>query len=234
MQYYRGVAPLATFEDALYKVGETAEASKIKDIEHVDDELFMIGTAEHVLAAMHADELFSGKELPLKYAGWSPCFRREAGAHGKDQKGIFRVHQFEKIEQFVYCREEDEAKYFDEMLNNTETIWQQLDVPYRLLLLCTGDTGHQMTKTVDIECWFPGQKAYRELGSCSSAGIWQSMRLDIKYDDKGERRYVYTLNNTAVPMQRALACLVENYVNPDGTITVPGVLVPYMGKSKMG
>lgn len=233
-KYYRGVAPLATFEDALYKVGETAEASKIGEIEHIEDELFMIGTAEHVLAAMHADELFSGKELPLKYAGWSPCFRREAGAHGKDQKGIFRVHQFEKIEQFVYCKEEDEEKYFNEMLDNTEQIWQQLNVPYRLLLLCTGDTGHQMTKTVDIECYFPGQKAYRELGSCSSAGTWQSMRLDIKYDDKGERKYVYTLNNTAVPMQRALACIVENYVNPDGTITVPDALVPYMGKSKIG
>jgi seryl-tRNA synthetase len=183
---------------------------------------------------MHADELFSGKDLPLKYAGWSPCFRREAGAHGKDQKGIFRVHQFEKVEQFVYCKEEDESKYFDEIVSNTEQIWQQLNVPYRLLLLCTGDTGHQMTKTVDIECYFPGQKTYRELGSCSSAGIWQSMRLDIKYDDKGERKYVYTLNNTAVPMQRALACIVENYVNPDGTITVPEVLVPYMGKSKIG
>jgi seryl-tRNA synthetase len=233
-KYYRGAAPLATFEDALYRVGETEEASKLKDVEHVEDELFLIGTAEHALATMHAEEVFSANDLPFKYAGISPCFRREAGAHGKDTKGIFRVHQFDKIEQFIYCKKEDEQKYFDELLGNTEKIWQELNVPYRLVMLCSGDTGHQMTKTVDIECYMPGQKAYRELGSCSSAGIWQSMRLDIRYDEKQERKYVYTLNNTAVPAQRALVCIVENYTNPDGSITVPDVLVPYMGKKVIG
>ncbi len=233
-KYYKGVAPLATFEDALYRASESNEAKAVKEIEHIDDELYMIGTAEHVLAAMHAEELFTGKDLPLKYAGISPCFRREAGAHGKDQKGIFRVHQFDKVEQFVYCKEEDEQKYFDELLKNSEDIWQSLNIPYRLLLLCSGDTGHQMTKTVDIEGWFPGQNDYRELGSCSSAGVWQSMRLDIKYDDKNERKYVYTLNNTAISITRTLACVTENYVNPDGTITIPDVLIPYMGKSKIG
>ncbi len=233
-KYFRGAAPLATFEDALYKVGEAKEASTVKDIEHFDDEMFMIGTAEHVLAAMHAEELFSGKDLPLKYAGISPCFRREAGAHGKDQKGIFRVHQFDKVEQFIYCKQEDESKYFDELLKNSEDIWQSLNIPYRLVLLCSGDTGHQMSKTVDIEGYFPGQKDYRELGSCSTAAAWQSMRLDIKYDDKNERKYVYTLNNTAISVQRTLACIVENYVNDDGTISIPNVLIPYLGKSKIG
>jgi seryl-tRNA synthetase len=233
-KYYMGAAPLATFEDALYRVGESTEASKLKDVEHVEDELFLIGTAEHALATMHAEELFSANELPLKYAGISPCFRREAGAHGKDTKGMFRVHQFDKIEQFVYCKKEDEQKYFDEILGNTEKMWQELNVPYRLLLLCSGDTGQQMTKTVDIECYMPGQKEYRELGSCSSAGVWQSMRLDMKYDERQERKYVYTLNNTAIPAQRALVCIVENYANSDGTITVPDVLVPYMGKKVIG
>ncbi len=233
-KYYRGAAPLATFQDALYRVGESEEAAGMKEAEHLEDELFLIGTAEHALATMHAEEVLSVNDLPLKYAGISPCFRREAGAHGKDTKGMFRVHQFDKIEQFIYCRKEDEQKYFDELLGNTERIWQELNVPYRLVELCSGDTGHQMTKTVDIECFMPGQNDYRELGSCSSAGVWQSMRLDIRYDEKQERKYVYTLNNTAVPAQRALVCIVENYTNPDGTITVPDVLVPYMGKEKIG
>ncbi len=233
-KYYRGTAPLATFEDALYRVSESHEAESVKELEHVEEELFLIGTAEHALAAMHAEELIPVNELPKKYAGISPSFRREAGAHGKDTKGIFRVHQFDKVEQFVYCKQEDEDKYFDEMLANSEGIWQALDVPYRLLLLCSGDTGHQMSKTVDIECYMPGQKAYRELGSCSSASAWQSMRLDIKYDDRGERKYVYTLNNTGISAQRALVCIIENYANADGTIAVPDVLVPYMGKSRIG
>ncbi len=233
-KYYRGVAPLATFEDALYRITESKEASELKDIEHMDDELYMIGTAEHPLAAMHAEELLVTKNLPLKYAGISPCFRREAGAHGKDQKGIFRVHQFDKVEQFVYCKQEDEKKYFDELLKNSEDIWQSLEIPYRLVLLCSGDTGHQMAKTIDIEAWFPGQNEYRELGSCSSASDWQSVRLDIKYDDNGERKYAYTLNNTAISLQRTLACIVENYANEDGSITVPKALVPYMNKKVIG
>lgn len=232
-KYYKGVAPLAFFEDALYRVDEAKEAKDMKSIEHVDDELFMIGTAEHPLAAMHADEVIQANDLPLKYAGISPCFRREAGSHGKDQKGIFRVHQFDKVEQFIFCKQEDEEKYFNELLNNTEEIWQALGIPYQLLMLCSGDTGHQMTKTIDIEGWFPGQNTYRELGSCSSAKEWQSVRLDIKYDDAGERKYVYTLNDTAISITRTLACIVENYVNDDGSITVPDVLVPYMGKSRM-
>jgi len=231
---YMGVAPLATFEDALYRIVESKEASSVSAIEHVEDELFLIATAEHSLAAMHAEETFSAKDLPLKYAGISPCFRREAGAHGKDQKGIFRVHQFEKVEQFVYCKQEDEGKYFDELLKNSEDIWQALNIPYQLVLLCSGDTGYQMSKTVDVEGWFPGQKAYRELGSCSTAAEWQSLRLDIKYDDGGKRKYVYTLNNTGIAITRTLACIVENYVNDDGTITVPDVLVPYMGKKIIG
>ena len=234
-KYYKGVAPLGVFEDALYRISEANEASGLKDAEHLDDELFLISTAEHSLAAMHAEELFSGNALPLKYAGVSPSFRREAGSHGKDTKGIFRVHQFNKVEQFVYCRQEDEQKYFDELLANSEEFMQELKLPYRLVLLCSGDTGHQMTKTVDWEAYFPGQGDYRELGSCSSAGTWQSLRLDIKYDEKGERKYVYTLNSTAISIQRTLACIVENYLTEKGTIKIPDVLIPYMnGKKEIG
>lgn len=233
-KYYKGVAPLATFEDALYRVGESKEASANAAIEHVEEDLYMIGTAEHPLAAMHAEEVFSGSQLPLKYAGISPCFRREAGAHGKDTKGIFRVHQFDKIEQFVYCRPEDEQKYLKELEANSDEIFQELGLHYQKVLLCSGDTGHQMAKTIDFEVWFPSQGAYRELASCSTAKDWQSVRLDMKYDEKNERKYVYTLNNTAISATRTTACLVENYANADGTITVPDVLVPYMGKSRIG
>lgn len=233
-KYYRGVAPLGVFEDALYRITEAGEAGSIKEMEHMEEELFLISTAEHALASMHADEVFSVNDLPLKYAGISPSFRREAGAHGKDTKGIFRVHQFDKVEQFIYCKQEDEKKYFDELLSNAEEFMQELGIPYQLVLLCSGDTGHQMSKTIDFEGHFPGQRAYRELGSCSTASTWQSMRLDIKYDEKGERKYVYMLNNTGISAERTLACIVENYVNKDGTITVPDVLVPYMGKRKIG
>ena len=232
-KYYRGVAPIATFEDALYAVGESKESAAKKELEHVDDEMYMIATSEHALVAMHAEELFSVNDLPLRYAGISPCFRREAGAHGKDTKGIFRVHQFDKVEQVVFCKEEDEEKYFEEILSNEEQMFQALGIPYRLVTLCSGDTGHQMAKTIDIEGYFPGQKDYRELGSCSTAKVWQSMRLDIKYDHKGERKYVCTLNNTGISVTRMLVCIVENYANSDGTITVPKALVPYMGKAKI-
>jgi seryl-tRNA synthetase len=233
-KYFRGAAPLSVFEDALYRISEAKEVASMNEAEHMEEELFLIGTAEHALASMHAGEVFSAKDLPLKYAGISPSFRREAGAHGKDTKGIFRVHQFDKVEQFIYCRQEDDGRYFDELLANSQEFLEELDLPYQFVILCSGDTGHQMCKTVDFECYFPGQKAYRELGSCSTAGVWQSMRLDIKYDEKGERRYVHTLNNTAISAERTLACIVENYVNKDGTIAVPEVLVPYMGKSRIG
>jgi seryl-tRNA synthetase len=233
-KYYKGAAPLATFEDALYRITESSEAASNKRLEHMDEELYLIATAEHALATMHAEETFSGNDLPLKYAGISPCFRREAGAHGKDTKGIFRVHQFDKVEQFIYCKQEDEAKYFKELESNSDAIFQALGLHYQKVLLCSGDTGYQMSKTVDFEVWFPSQGEYRELASCSTAKEWQSVRLDIKYDEKNERKYVYTLNNTAISATRTTACIVENYVNDDGSITVPDVLVPYMGKRRIG
>ena len=232
-KYYKGVAPFSVFEDALYQVSESSEASKNKDIERIEDSLFLISTAEHALAAMHADEVLAASDLPLKYAGISPCFRREAGAHGKDTKGIFRVHQFDKVEQFIYAKQEDDDKYFNELLTNSEDFLKKLEIPYQAVLLCSGDTGHQMSKTIDLEAYFPSQDAYRELASCSSATDWQSTRLNIRYDEKGERKYVYTINNTAISAQRTLVAIVENYLNDDGTITVPKVLVPYMGRSKI-
>ena len=158
-KYYNGVAPLGVFEDALYRISEANEAASMKEAEHIEDELFLISTAEHALASMHAEELIPAESLPLKYGGISPSFRREAGSHGKDTKGIFRVHQFDKVEQFIYCKKEDEAKYFDELLANSQEFMQELGIPYQLVLLCSGDTGHQMAKTIDFEGYFPGPES---------------------------------------------------------------------------
>ncbi len=233
-EYYEGVTSLADFEDALYSVEESAEAKEKKDIEHVSDSLFLISTSEHAIAAMHAGEIFSKNDLPLKYLGVSTCFRREAGAHGKDTKGIFRVHQFDKVEQFIFSRAEDSWKYFDELVKNEEELFQKLGIPYHVVDICTGDIGIVAAKKNDIEGWFPSQGKYRELTSASNCTDWQSLRLDIRYDDNGERKYVHTLNATGIAVERAIAAIVENYYNPDGTITVPDVLVPYMHKDKIG
>ncbi|MCL4390998.1 serine--tRNA ligase, partial [Candidatus Marsarchaeota archaeon] len=160
--------------------------------------------------------------------------RREAGAHGKDTKGIFRVHQFDKVEQFVFAKEEDSWRIFEELRQNEEEIYQKLGIPYHVVNICTGDIGVVAAKKYDIEGWFPNQKRYRELTSCSNCTDWQSLRLDIKYDDKGERHYVHTLNATGISVERTLAVIAENYANSDGTIDVPKALVPYMGKEKIG
>jgi len=233
-EYYKGVTSLSDFEDALYAVGESSEGALKKDIEHINDAYFLISTSEHAIAAMHAGEVFSKNDLPLKYVGISSCFRREAGAHGKDTKGIFRVHQFDKVEQFIFARADDSWKYFDELVRNEEELFQKLNIPYHVIEICTGDIGIVAAKKNDIEGWFPSQGKYRELTSASNCTDWQSLRLDIKYDDNGERKYVHTLNATGIAVERALAAIAENYYNEDGTITVPDVLVPYMGKSKIG
>ena len=231
---YNGVTGLGDFEEALYRATSTKEAEGKEALEKIEEELFMIATSEHPMAAMHAGEVLSSKDLPIKYAGVSPCFRREAGAHGKDTKGIFRVHQFDKVEQFVFAREEDSWKIFEELRQNEEEIYQKLGIPYHVVNICTGDIGVVAAKKYDIEGWFPNQKRYRELTSCSNCTDWQSLRLDIKSDDTGERHYVHTLNATGISVERTLAVIAENYANSDGTIDVPKALVPYMGKERIG
>lgn len=233
-KYYRGVVDLAQFEDALYRISDPKEVREKKDYELMDEDLYLIATAEHIVAGMHAEETFSGKDLPLRYVALTPCFRREAGAHGKDTKGIFRVHQFNKVEQFIFCTEEDSWKSFDELQANAEEIVQKLGLPYRVVEICAGDMGARGAKAYDIEVYIPSQGTYRELTSCANFTDWQGMRLDIKYDEKGKRRYVHAINCTAVATTRAIVAIAENYLNSDGTITVPDVLAPYMGKSKIG
>ncbi|MDE1868413.1 MAG: serine--tRNA ligase [Candidatus Micrarchaeota archaeon] len=234
-EYYRGVAPLGIFEEDLYKVADPKEAGSREGLEKMEEDLFLISTAEHPLAAMHAGQTFKGSDLPKRYVAISSSFRREAGSHGKYSKGIFRVHHFYKVEQFIFCRPEDSWKYFDELQANTEAIWQKLGMPYRVMALCTADTGAQSAKTNDIEVYMKAQDTYRELASCSNCLEWQSVRLDIKYDEKGSRNYVHTLNSTVIPTERALVAITENYLNDGGTITVPEALVPYMnGKRQIG
>ena len=233
-EYYRGATALGDFEEALYRVGDTTESGSKKGLERLEEELFLVSTAEHPIAAMNADIIFSPKDMPKRYVGVSPCFRREAGSHGKDTKGIFRVHQFYKVEQFVVCRKEDSQKIFEELLSNTEELFTALGIPYRIMNICTGEIGVVAARKYDLEAYMPAQDRYREMASCSDCTEWQAMRLGIKYDE-GERKYAHTLNNTAIATERAIVAIVENYVDESGRIRVPKALIPYMnGKEVIG
>ena len=215
-----GAVILEDFEDVIYKIE--------------GEDLYLIGTSEHPIASMHMDEILDGKKLPIKYAGMSPCFRKEAGAHGKDMKGIFRVHQFEKVEQFIYSRPEYSGDEHDNMLTVTEEFYEKLGIPYRIVLLCSSQLGKVSAKTYDIEAWMPGQNAYREIGSCSNCTDYQSRRLSIRFRDKTnqETRLVHTLNSTLVATERTLVTIMENYQTPNGTVEVPDILQKYMGDIK--
>jgi seryl-tRNA synthetase len=189
----------------------------------------LIATSEHPLVAMHMDEILEVSRLPTRYCGFSPCFRVEAGAHGKDTKGIFRVHQFYKVEQVVFSRPEDSWKLHEELISNAEEIYQELGIPHRVVALCSGDTGFMSAKTYDLEAWLPGQEKFREMASASNVTDFQSRRLRIRYREKQSEPtvLVHTLNSSAV-VTRTLVALVENFQEKDGSIRIPKVLGPYM------
>jgi len=205
------------FEDVIYKVQ--------------DEDLFLIGTSEHAIASMHYDEILDGNKLPFRYASFSPCFRKEAGAHGKDQKGIFRVHQFDKIEQFIFAKPENSWNEHEKMISITEEFYKKLEIPFKVMLLSSGDMGKVSAKTFDIEAWMPGQNAYREIVSCSNCLDFQSRRLKIRFRDKSneDTKYVHTLNSTLVAVERTIVSIMENFQTNDGHITVPQVLQKYFG-----
>ena len=207
------------FEDVIYKIE--------------GDDLYLIGTSEHAVASMHSDEILEGKILPLRYAGISPCFRKEAGAHGRDQKGIFRVHQFEKVEQFIFSRPEESWKEHEKMLSNVEEFYQKLELPYRIMMLSSGDLGKISAKTYDLEAWMAGQNSYREIVSCSNCLDFQARRLKIRFRDRAndQPQYVYTLNSTLVATTRTLVALMENFQTKDGHISIPKVLQKYVNKN---
>jgi seryl-tRNA synthetase len=212
-----GSVILNDFEDVIYKIEE--------------EDLYMIGTSEHAIASMHMNEILEGIKLPIRYAGFSSCFRKEAGAHGRDMKGIFRVHQFEKVEQFIYCRPDESWKEHERMLALSEEFFRHLGIPYRVVLLCSGDTGKISAKTYDIEGWMAGQNAYREIVSCSNCLDYQARRLGIRFRDKTneETRLVHTLNSTLVATERTMVMILENFQTSEGSVIIPKVLQKYMG-----
>lgn len=211
-----GAEDMEDFRDQIYKVE--------------GEDLFLIGTSEHPIAAMRKREVIDKKELPLTFAGISPCFRKEVGAHGKYTRGLFRMHQFNKVEQFVFCRPEDSWDWFEKLQKNTEEILDQLGICYRSVVLCSADTGIKAAKTVDIECWM-ADGVYREAGSNSNVTDYQSRRLNIKYrmkEGQAPAGLVHTLNSTAIATSRIMVALLEQFQQKDGSVKVPKALVPYM------
>ena len=214
---YEGVTDLGDFEKVMYKID--------------GDDAYLIATSEHPIAAMFQDEIFEEKDLPLRFAGISPCFRREIGAHGLDTKGLFRVHQFTKVEQFVYCTPENSWEIHEELLANAEEIFCKLGLPYRVVNICTGDIGTVAAKKYDIEAWMPREEAYKEVVSCSNCTSYQAVRLNIRLRNKSDfetKRHLHTLNSTAIATSRVMRAILENYQEVDGSVRIPEVLRPYM------
>lgn len=195
------------------------------------DELFLVGTSEVPLVSMHADDILDAASLPIRYAGTSPCFRREAGAAGKDTRGLYRVHQFTKVEQVVFCLPDEEVaeKEHYQLLGNAEAILAKLEIPYRVALACTGEIGLGQTRKHEVESWMPGRKAYAETHSCSTLGDFQARRSNIRVRmADGTLAFPYTLNNTAIASPRILIPILENHQQADGSVRLPKALVPYM------
>ncbi|RJQ35377.1 serine--tRNA ligase [Candidatus Parcubacteria bacterium] len=204
-----------------------------EDLYKTQDGDYLAGTAEVASMGYYMDEILDAKELPVKFFAFSPCFRREAGSHGKDTKGVFRIHEFVKYEQVVLCEASHEAsvKMHEELTENSEKLLQELKLPYHVVVNCGGDLGLGQVKKYDIEAWMPSEKKYRETHSSSYFHDFQTRRLNIRYrDDKGVLRYAHSLNNTALAMPRIFCQIVENYQQKDGSITIPEVLRVYMGK----
>ena len=218
---YEGVTDLDDFENVMYKIE--------------DEDLYLIATSEHPVGAMLMDEVLDEKELPLKFCSLSTCFRKEIGSHGVDTRGLFRMHQFNKIEQFIFCMPEDSWKFHEELQKNSEEMIKQLGIPFRVVNICTGDIGIVAAKKYDLEAWFPRSRAYREVGSNANCTSYQAVRLNIKYQKSGVREYVHTLNNTGIATSRLMVAIIENCQQKDGSIKIPKVLQKYMyGKKYIG
>ncbi len=227
------VPPVLVREMALYGTGFfPGDREQVYSLP--DDDLYLIGTSEVALAAMHADEILDAEDLPMRYAGFSTCFRRESGTYGKDTRGIFRVHQFDKVEMFSFVDPDTARDEHDFLLAREEELVQGLGVPYRVMNIAAGDLGASAAKKYDIEAWFPGQGRYREITSTSNTTDYQSRRLRIRYRAEEGNELVYTLNGTAIAMGRWLIAIVENYQQPDGTIVVPEALRKYVGFETIG
>lgn len=229
------IPPVIVRKQNLYGTGHLPGDSEDYYITQDDDVL--AGTAEVPLMGFHRDEVIDKNNLPIKYLGFSPCFRREAGSYSKDTKGLIRVHEFYKLEQFILCEanHEESVKYHEELNRNTEEFIESLGIPYHTVINCGGDLGQGQVKKYDIELWVPKENKYREISSASYFHDFQARRSNVKYkDEEGKLRYVHSLNCTAIPTPRVLVSMVENFQNEDGSINVPEVLRPYMnGKEKI-
>ena len=217
----KAAAELADFEEQLYKIQ--------------DEDLFMIATSEQTLAAYHFDEIIDPEVLPIKYAGVSSCFRREAGSHGKDTLGIFRVHQFEKVEQYIFCKPENSWNFQEELIANAEQMYKQLEIPYRTVNIASGELNDNAAKKYDLEAWFPASQTYRELVSCSNCLDYQARKLKIRMGKVGseEKQILHTLNSTAIATERTICCILENFQNEDHSVRIPTVLKKYMNGKKV-
>lgn len=218
----QGAVNFDDFRDVIYKIE--------------NEDLYLIGTGEHPLVSLFKNYTFNKKDLPIKICTVTPCFRKEIGGHGVDSKGIFRMHQFNKVEQVIICAPEDSYKYMEEMQGITESYFKSLKIPFRVIEICSGDLGPKMSKQYDIEAWYPREQKYKEVTSAGNTTDYQAIKLNIKYIDKdGEKKYVHMLNNTMVATSRAMVAILENFQNKDGTITVPKPLIPYLNnKKKLG
>jgi len=220
--------PFVVNRRSMYNTGQLPKLEK--DMYRVESEdLFLIPTAEVPVTNIHQDELFHEADLPVYYTAYTPCFRLEAGAYGKDTKGLLRVHQFDKVEMVKFCRVEDSPLELEKLLTNAEGVLQALGLHYRVMLLCTGELSFSGAKCYDIEAWAPAQNRYLEVSSCSNFEDFQARRGNIRYrSKKGEVRFVHTLNGSGVALARTVACILETYQQKDGTIVVPEVLRPYL------
>jgi len=197
-----------------------------------NDDTFLVGTAEVAITGMYKDEILKFEDLPMRFVGFCPCFRREAGTYGKDTRGVFRVHQFNKVEQYVICKadHEESVRWHNILLANSEELVQALELPYRVVNVCTGDMGDGKVGMYDLECWLPSEQRYRETHSCSYFHDWQARRANLRYrDEEGKVRFVHTLNNTAIASPRILLPLLETHQQADGSVRIPAALRPYMG-----
>lgn len=222
--------PVITNQATLFGTGQLPKFEE--DLYHVNPDLYLIPTAEVMLTNLHRDETLDVADLPLWYTAFTPCFREEAGSAGRDTRGIIRVHEFDKVEMVKFATPETSMDELESMTEEAQEVLKALDLPHRVITLCTGDIGFSARKTYDVEVWLPSYNAYKEISSCSNCWDFQARRANIKYKDpanfKGSR-YVHTLNGSGLAVGRTMAAIIENYQNADGTITVPAALVPYMG-----
>ena len=216
---YEGVVDLNDFEDVMYKIE--------------DEDFYLIATSEHPLTSRFKDEILELKEEPLRYAGVSTNFRKEVGAHGLSDRGIWRVHQFAKIEQIIICKPNESKNMHEELLNNAIELFEGLEIPFRVVDICTGDIGTVASRKYDLEAWMPATQQWKEIVSASNCKSYQSVRLNMRYRTPEGTDYPHTLNSTAIATTRALAAILENHQQPDGSVTIPKVLQKWMGNQKI-